>query len=183
MCRRTWNVGLLSGSTSTLQTDQTLHSIPPLPQWMTNKILFLFSSFKMSTEHLSVRVTIILHNTSRIFSLRGFLIRCSVMFDFKLPSPHRPVWEPACITLFISTLIGGQELLRSGNFGPYLIAGLSGLLEGKGVPAGGVTIVEYNPCKTTNNGNFISSCSCHLLIVLQKWIRGEGDFQKVDVRS
>lgn len=77
-------------------------------------------------------------------------------------SPHWAVWQPAGITLLVSTVVGGQELLWRGNTSPDLLAGLSGLLKGKGVPAGCITIMEHHPCKT-NNKSFANPAVCNVL--------------------
>lgn len=92
-----------------------------------------------------------------------------VLFDIRprslRHSPHRAVREPASIALFVSALVGGQQLLRSGDFSPDLVAGLSGPLEGEGITTGSIAVMEHHPCETAKQQQ-----------LYEFWIiRGEGE--------
>lgn len=82
-------------------------------------------------------------------------------------SPHRAVGEPAGVTLLVSAVVGGQKLLWSGNLSPDVLAGLSGLLEGEGVAAGCITVMEHHPCKTTT-ALFMNSGSCQAAVEAER---------------
>lgn len=62
------------------------------------------------------------------------------------PLPHWVVWEPACITLLIATVVGCQELLWGGDVSPNLLTGIPGLRKGKGIATGSIPVVEHHPC-------------------------------------
>ena len=60
-------------------------------------------------------------------------------------SPHRAVRQPACVTLLVSAVVGGQELLGRGHLSTDPPTGLFGQLEGEGVTAGRIAVMEHYP--------------------------------------